>query len=193
MEQQGNVKDLIQDVKNLSGLMLNLAYSSVFFESKEIAKEVIILYNDIEAIEGNLYLHLFAASRGAHQAKRLIGVIELAESAKFVANAARNMAEMVLEGRELHPIIKDALHESNESIARETVLKKSILVGKSLGDMKLRTETGANIIGIKRNGKWIFDPQETARICEEYVLIFVGSKESCKRLHKLARGELKKL
>ena len=173
MEEPGNVKDLIQDVKNLSGLMLNLAYSSVFFESKEIAKEVIILYNDIESLEENLYLHLFAASRGGHQ--------------------ARNMAEMVLEGRELHPVIKDALRESDESIARETVLKKSILVGKTLGDMKLRTETGANVIGIKRAGKWIFNPEETAPIRDEDVLIFVGSKESCKRLHKLARGELKKL
>ncbi|MBS3054842.1 MAG: potassium channel protein [Candidatus Aenigmarchaeota archaeon] len=193
MEEPGNVKDLIQDVKNLSGLMLNLAYSSVFFESKEIAKEVIILYNDIESLEENLYLHLFAASRGGHQAKRLIGVIDVAESSKFVANAARNMAEMVLEGRELHPVIKDALRESDESIARETVLKKSILVGKTLGDMKLRTETGANVIGIKRAGKWIFNPEETAPIRDEDVLIFVGSKESCKRLHKLARGELKKL
>jgi uncharacterized protein with PhoU and TrkA domain len=186
-----NVKELLEEVKDLSGLMLNLAYSSVFFESKEIAKEVIILYNDIEGLEERLYVHLFAASRG--QAKRLISVIDIVESSKFVANAARNLAEMILEGADLHPVIKQALRESDESITRATIKSKSIIKGKTLGDLKLRTETGANIIAIKRGAKWIFDPKKSTTIEKGDILIAVGSMESCKRIQSISSGEDKKL
>ena len=102
-----SVKELIEDVKDLSELMLALAYSSVFFESKDIAKEVMILYNDLEDKEEQLYLHLFAASRGK-PSERLISVIDIAESSKMVGNAAKNLSEGVLEGRKMHPIIKVA-------------------------------------------------------------------------------------
>src|SRR3989338_6497783 len=100
-----NVKDLIEEVKNLSELMLDLAYSSVLFESKDIAKEVLLLFNNLDSLTERLYLHLFAASRGKFS-NRLISVIDIIESSKMVAAAARNMSELVLEGAELHPIVK---------------------------------------------------------------------------------------
>ena len=85
-----NVKSLMAEVKNLSELMLDLAYSSVFFESKEIAKEVVLLFSNLEDLEERLYFHLFAASRGK-QPSRFISVIDMVESSKLVATAARNM------------------------------------------------------------------------------------------------------
>src|SRR3989338_7254196 len=150
-----SVKELIEDIKNLSELMLDLAYSSVFFESKEIAKEVMVQYNELEDLEERLYLHLFAASRGKLQV-RFISVMAVVESSKMVANAAKNMSETVLEGKALHPVIKEALKEADESIARANITKKSILKDKTLGDLKLRTEMGVHIIAIRRGNKWIF-------------------------------------
>lgn len=187
-----NVKDLIEEVKNLSELMLDLAYSSVFFESKDIAKEVLLLYNNLEELEERLYLHLFAASRGK-VATRLIGIIDIAESSKMVANAARNMSELVLEGRELHPIVKEALSESDESITKATITKKSILAGKTLGEVRLRSHIGVNIVAVRRGNKWIFDPQKGTELLENDILIGIGPSGSCRKLVKAAKGETKKL
>lgn len=187
-----NVKDLIEEVKNLSELMLDLAYSSVFFESKEIAKEVLLLFNNLDALEERLYMHLFAASRGKFS-HRLISIIDIIESSKMVASAARNMAELVLEGAELHPIVKEALQASEESIARETVSSKSIIKHKTLGDVRLRSKTGVNVIAIRRGDKWIFYPNKNTTILEKDVLIGVGSSGSCRMLGKLAKGDIKKL
>ncbi len=187
-----NVKDLMEEVKDLSELMLDLAYSSVFFESKEIAKEVVLLYSNLEELEEKLYYHLFAASRG-RQDRRLISVIDLVEGSKMVASAARNMSEMVLEGAELHPIIKEALKASDESIVRAIVSRTSILVNKTLGDVRLRTNLGMNVIAIKRDNKWIFDPDKTVRMLKDDILIGIGSLDSCRLLSKLAEGEIKKL
>src|SRR3989344_315747 len=187
-----SVKELIEDIKNLSELMLDLAYSSVFFESKEIAKEVMVLYNELEDLEEKLYLHLFAASRGKIQ-KKFISVIDVVESSKWVANAAKNMSETVLEGKALHPVIKEALKATDESIVRANVTKKSILRDKTLGDLKLRTEMGIHIIAIRRSNKWIFNPKKGTDILENDVIFGVGPSASCKKLSKLAKGEVKKI
>ena len=187
-----NVKDLIEEVKNLSELMLDLAYSSVLFESKDIAKEVLLLFNNLDSLEERLYLHLFAASRGKFS-KRLISIIDIINSSKMVASAARNMSELVLEGAELHPIVKEALQSSEESITREIVSTKSLLKNKSLGEVRLRSKTGINIIAIRRGDKWIFYPNKYTAILENDVLIGVGSSGSCRMLSKLAKGEIKKL
>ena len=187
-----SVKELIEEVKDLSELMLSLAYSSVFFESKDIAKEVMILYNDLENKEEQLYLHLFAASRGK-PSERLISVIDIAESSKMVGNAAKNLSEGVLQGRKMHPIIKDAIRESDESIVKCVVTDKSIMKNKNLADLKIRTDVGIQIIAIKRESRWIFNPKKDTEIFKNDLLIGTGPRTGCKKLDKLAKGEVKKI
>lgn len=191
-----NVKELIEEIKNLSELMLDLAYSSVLFRSREIAKEVILSYDRLEELEESLYMHLFAAARGRSKT-RLISVIDLVESAKTVASAAKNMSEPVIEGKELHPIIQEALKESEETIARADVGRSSVLKNKTLGEIKLRTNTGANVIAIRRETphghRWIFNPKKDTTIYERDILIGVGPEPACERLRKVAKGVVKKL
>lgn len=183
-----NVKDLLEGVKNLSELMLDLAYSSVMFESKEIAKEVLLLFNNLDDMEEKLYVHLFAASRGKYS-RKLISVIDIIEGSKMVASAARNMSELVLEGAALHPIVKEALQASDESITRTEIKSKSVLANKTLGELRLRSVTGVNVIAVRRKDKWIFYPHKHTLLMENDILIGVGPGESCKQLNKLAKGE----
>lgn len=191
-----NVKELIEEIKNLSELMLDLAYSAVLFRSREIAKEVILSYDRLEELEESLYMHLFAAARGRTKT-RLMSVIDLVESAKSVASAAKTMSEPVIEGKELHPIIQEALKESDETITRAEVCRNSILNGKTLGELKLRTNTGANIIAVRREAphghRWIFNPKKDTTLHEKDILIGVGPAAACEKLRKLAKGVVKKL
>ncbi len=190
---QENVKELLEEIKNLSSLMLDLAYSSVFFSSKDIASEVVELYERTEEIEEKLLIHLFSASRETHLAKKLLSVVEVVESAKRVASAARNMSQLVLDNRELHPIIKEALQESDESITRAMIGQNSILMNQTLGELRLKTETGIHIIAIRRGSKWLFNPRKTTQMMKNDILIGIGPKTSCKKLRKLAEGGAKKL
>lgn len=189
-----NVKDLLEELKDISELMLDFGYSSVFFKSKDIAKEVEMLYDRLEILEEKLYLHLFAASRG-RAVKKLISVIELVESAKKVASAARNLSGLVLEGKELHPIIREALQQSEECISKVIVSNKSYLNKKTFADVRLRTNTGSQVIAIRRkvdgNKKWIFNPKKSTTILAGDILISIGTQNSSKKLKRVASGRLK--
>lgn len=185
-----NVKELLEELKNLSQLMMDLAYSSVFFRNKEIAKEVMMLYERMEELEERLYLHLFAASRGKIM-KKLISIIDIVESSKTVASAAKNLSELVLEGKELHPVIKHALEESDEMISKCIVSRRSQLSNKTIGEVRIRSTTGSDVVAIRRAGeregkKWIFDPQKETMIYENDTLICIGPSASCNKLKKMA-------
>lgn len=190
------VKDLLEEVKNLSELMLDLAYSAVFFKNKEIANEVLLLFEKFEDVEERLYKQLFAASRGqAEQA--LISVIDVVESAKNVAMAARNLAEMIAEGKVLHPVIHEALEETDETIQRATIAPDSILANKSLKELQLGAEVGISVIGIRRGeekaGRWIFYPRGSTVLEGKDIVIGIGSNESCSKFFRLATGRLNEL
>lgn len=186
-----NVKELLEELKNLSELMLDLAYSAVFFKNKDIAKEVVVLFDEIEELEEELYMHLFAVSK--KMSKKLISVIELVETLKSVAVAAKNLSQIVLDDKILHPIIKDVLKESDESITKTKISKNSVMANKTLGSMKFRSNTGIDVIAIKRLKRWIFDPKKSTRIQEGDVLISVGSEESCDKTKKIANGEIREI
>lgn len=191
-----NVKDLIEEMKNLSELMLDLSYSAVLFDSKDIAKEVIISHDRLKELEERLYMHLFAASRGKYSHK-FVSIIHLIENSERVATAAKNMAELVIEGKEMHPVIKSALKESDETVVRTQVAANSVFANQLIGDVKVRTNIGAQIIAIRRDeggrSKWIFNPKKETVMMPNDVLIAVGPKQACDKLRKLAEGVLKKL
>lgn len=190
---QDTVKDLLEEIKNMSELMLDLAYSSLFFKNKEIAEEVIISFDKLEDLEERIYTHLFAASRGQGDVS-LISVIEIVESAKNVAVAARNLAEMVVEDKELHPVIHEALEETDETVERVTISAKSILAGKNLKELNLGTEVGITVVGIRRGEgrghRWVFRPRGSSTFEPGDIVIGVGSHASCEKLKGLASGRL---
>lgn len=182
-----NVKILMEELKNTSELMLDLAYSSVLFENKEIAEEVISLYKNVENLEEEIYMHLFAASRG-RKVERFIGIIDVVSCAKTVATAAKNLSESVIQGKKLYGVIKEALKESEESIIKLVVEEDSYLANKKISETKIRTDTGVNIIAIKRGEKWIFDPNKNTVIFPNDTLIGAGILEGCEKLREMVKS-----
>ncbi|KKP29618.1 MAG: Potassium channel related protein [Parcubacteria group bacterium GW2011_GWA2_31_28] len=181
-----NVKILLEELKDTSALMLDLAYSSIFFNNKEIAEEVMLLYEKIENVEENLYMHLFSASRGTYNSK-LISLIDIVESTKNIANAARNLANLVIDGRELHPVIKEAIEDSDELISRVTICENSSAINKTLRE--LGEKLAVNMIAIRRKKekeyKWIFDPKIDTKILAGDTIIIVGHESACNTFKQL--------
>lgn len=182
-----NVKEILEEMKDLSELMLDLGYSSVFFKSRDIAREVMLLQDRLKELEQSLYVHLFAASRGS-QNEKLIGVLEIVESATFVGRAAKNLAEFALKGKGLHPVIREALEQSDETITKAAVGPNSAIADRKLGDSQLGSELALRVVAIRRGGKWFFNPGKNTETKQGDVLIAVGPKLGCAKLRRIAKG-----
>jgi len=142
--QPKSVKEIFIEMKNIVELMVDLAYTSILFGDKEIAEEVLDLEERMDLLNYHLMTHAVLAARNPKEAEQITSVLQMANSIEDISNAAGDLAKMVLEGIALHPVITEAIMESEEVIAKITVTQESILVGKTLGDLKDRKSTRLN-------------------------------------------------
>ena len=175
-------------MKNMSELMVDLAYSAVLFNSKAAAEEVITLENEVNAMNYEIKKESLVAARSYEDAERLTALLEIAEAAESMANAAKDLADLVIKGIKPHPVFKMVMEESDKSIVRVVVDENSDLANNSLGDLLLVNRTGMRVISIRRGSSWIYGPDKKTTLLPDDTLILKGTDEGADLLEKLAAG-----
>jgi len=187
------VSDLLVEMKNLSELMIDLAYSAALFNDKELAEDVIELESRIDTLAYLLDMEIMIAARDAKDAETLIGVSTVASAADKISDAAADIAAIVTRNIGIHPIIGEIFEKVEERLMKATVKEGSVIAGKRIGDLDLAARMGVDIIAIRRNKDWILDPEDTERIFLGDILITRGAPVGIKEFKDLAEGRLTKL
>jgi uncharacterized protein with PhoU and TrkA domain len=180
-----NVKDILVEMKDTSELMVDLAYSALLTNSKEIAEEVRDLEGYMDDLQYEIGAMLLLAARSPEDVADLAGILRVANSAEDIADAAENIVDIVIRGVGDHPIYKSFLEETEERIARIKVSEQSDIIGKTIGGYRFLTETGCYIRAIRRGNKWIYSPKKDTMINVGDVLILLGSKASLEKTTKI--------
>jgi uncharacterized protein with PhoU and TrkA domain len=178
-------------MKNISELMVDLAYSALLFNSKDAAEEVKKLENKVNRLNFEIKKVSLLAARSVEDAEKLTALLEVGEAAETIANSAKDIADLVLKGIKPHPVFKMVIEESEEIINRVTIDKGSELANKSLGEILLATRTGMRVIAIRRNETWIYGPDRNTMLLEEDNLIAKGNEAGYELLTKLAKNEMR--
>ena len=177
-------------MKNMSELMVDLAYSAVLFNSKDAAEEVLKLENRVNSMNYDIKKQSLVAARSYEDAEKLTALLEIAEAAESMANAAKDLADIVITGFKPHPVFKMVMEESEKMIMRVTVSKSSELTNQTLGDLLLVNRTGMRVIAIRRDDSWIYGPDKDTIILANDVLLSKGTETGSEVLYKLADGEI---
>ena len=185
-----NVKDIFIEMKNTAELMVDLAYSAALFKEKEIAEEVLELEEYLDILNYHLMVRAVLAARNMKEAEQITSILQMGRAIDDISNAAADLAKMVLEEK-LHPLITEVILESEETIGRVIVSPESILVGKTLDELDLSTNTGVWVIAIRRGKRWIFDPDEDTKIMPGDIIIGRGTRTALDYLKEIARGIIK--
>jgi len=183
---------MLLDMKDTSELMVDLAYSSLMFNDREIAQEVYHLENYIDAIYQKLVRYALETLSKENVEMAML-LIRLSTSIEVIADCAMEIADVVLREIEPHPIVKTSIEDSDTGIFRVKVRPKSIVVGKSIGSIGVAAEIGMWIVAIRRGEKWIFGPTELTVMKQNDILIARGPTAGRKRFKKLAKGKLRSL
>ncbi len=166
-----SVRELLREIKDLSEFMVDLAYSSVLFDSEELAKEVLVLEENIAKLRHELCMHTILAGDTPEDAEALAAILEVSEAASEIARSASDIAKIVLRDFHLHPIVIEALQQAEERIVAIEVREGSEMVGKTLGDLDLPTRFGAVVLAIRRELRWILWPEDSEVISKGDVLV----------------------
>jgi len=185
-----SIKDSLIDMKNLSELMVDLAYSAVLFNNEGVAEEVLKLENKVNSFNYEIKMQSLIAARSQEDAEKLTVLLEIAEAAENIANSAKDIADLVIKGLKPHPVFKMVMEESEEIVSRTSIAKGSELSQKSLGELFLNTRTGMKIIAIRREDSWIYGPKRDTVLFEGDILIFKGTETGSGILKKIANNEM---
>lgn len=174
--------DTLIEMKNLSELAVDLAYSSLIYGNEDVALEVVYLERIVDNLKFELEKFVLLASKKLEDPATLIPILELAQSSEQIADAAREIAEVLLKKMELPQIFRDAMKKTDEVLTLVTVCEDSQLQGKTLGEAKVETSTGMHVIAIKRKGDWITRPTANTKVFAGDILIAKGPRDGEKDL-----------
>ena len=181
---------MLLELKEKAELMVDLAYSSILYDNKEIAKEVYELEDYIDSLHYELQkLAIEDSKKGELEVDETLAIIRLGNCSELIADAAREIADVELRDIELHPVIRESVLESDEVILRVEVKDNSILNNKKLGDVELATKTGMWVVAIKRGKKWIYGANKNTIIKGGDILFVKGPKEGMEHFISLAEGK----
>ncbi len=183
----------IIEMKNVSELMIDLAYSALIFNNREIAEEVKYLEERIDEAYSQIQEEAIKKAIEDKNPYGAITLIRLATSIEAISDSAVEIANVVLRGTEPHPVLRESIKESDITITRARVREESILANKTLGELNLASETGMWVVAIKRGDRWIFGPTENTKVLPGDILLAKGPIEGVKHFLRLCSGKDKKL
>jgi uncharacterized protein with PhoU and TrkA domain len=184
------VSELLLEIKNLSELMIDLAYSAALYNDRDLAEDVLALESRVDNLTYLLDMEIMVAARDSKDAEDMIGISTVAASADKISDAAADIAAIVTRNIGIHPIVGQIFEKVEERLMKVTVKPDSSIIKKEIGELDLAARMGVDIIAIRRNHDWILNPKNTERVFEGDVLITRGAPSGVEEFKDLAEGKL---
>ena len=176
------------ELKDTSELMMDLAYSSLLLNNRDLAEEVARLEEYMDKLHTDFEFLALTSDFKKEEASGFLGLIRLGVATEKIADAAAEMAEVVLRGIEPHLVLKLTIREAEETVTQACVTRGSPIIGKTLKEARVHEETGMWILAIKRAERTL-RPKPDSVIQLNDVLIASGYAEGVADLKKLASPE----
>jgi uncharacterized protein with PhoU and TrkA domain len=165
-----SVRETLILMKNISELMIDLAYSSALFDNIELAGEVMALEKKMDNLVYILNMNLMLAARDREDAETLAGVAKVGSLTNSISDAAADIADIVLNKIGVHPIVREVFQHTEEHLVSESVLDESIIIGSTVNELDLAAKVGVNIIAIRRGKHWTINPEKEVVLPEDVLL-----------------------
>lgn len=156
---EDEVDAILLEMKDTSELMVDLAYTSLLYDSKEIAHAVYDLEDKLDSLQHEIQRASVERVRtGGMTPDRALVMIRLGQATEVVADSAQEIANVVLRDIPRHPVLEQSVEESDVAIACVDVAAGSRVADRTLGDVRLASETGMQVVAIQRETGWVYGP-----------------------------------
>jgi uncharacterized protein with PhoU and TrkA domain len=186
------VRETLIQMKDISELMIDLAYSSALFNNKALAEEVMELEQKMDDLVYQLNMNLMLAARDREDAETLVGVSRVGSLTNNISDAAADIAGLVLNDISIHPVVREVFQRTEEHLARMNILETSVLLGGTVEDLDLAAKIGVDIIAIRRGKHWLINPDKELLMPMD-VILARGTDSGLKKLMDAASGKVESL
>ncbi len=180
-------QDLVE-LKDTSEMMMDLAYSALLLNSRYLAEEVRLLEDKVDRLHTEFELLVLSSRAESQETRGLLGLIRMGVVTERIADAAAEIAEVVLRGGEPHPVLSMVIQDAEETVETAELGEGSLLTGKTLKEARIPEETGMWVLVVKRGDRWI-RPRPDLVLQLGDVVIASGYAEGEEDFQSLVNGE----
>ena len=174
---------LLTQIKNLSELMVNLAYCSVFFSDKEITNEFARLEEKIDYLKSILIMHAALATRDKKDAERLVSILDFMIAVDKISDAAGDIAVLAENGIFIDVGIKNYFLNTTTTLVYSLKIdRKSVFAHRKIEEIYEKIKEIFDVIAIRRDNDYILSPSKDVEILPDDVLFIMGLAENIKSL-----------
>jgi uncharacterized protein with PhoU and TrkA domain len=175
-------------LKNTSEMMIDLAYSALLLNSSYLAQEVMNLEEKMDELHIDFQSEVLRRTDEETDPKQLLGIIRMGNVTERIADAANEIAEVVLRGGEPHPILGMVIQDAEETVEHVIVSEDSSVAGEMLRDAQIADETGMWVLYIRRNNRWM-RPRPSTRLEPGDLVVASGYSEGEEDFKQLLSGK----
>jgi uncharacterized protein with PhoU and TrkA domain len=183
------VLEILSEMKDLSELMTDLAYSALVLDSDPIGHEVETLAARMDWLKYQLRLMTSLSVRTKEDAEQASGILQIGDASEHIANAASDMIELLDANVQLRPFLGKVFDEADDRVGTLVVPEPSPAHGKTLGELRFESDTGVRILAIRRGRRWVYRPDASAQMQHGDTLLIRGQQEGSKLVKKWLDGE----
>lgn len=176
------VREILTEMKDLSEVMVDLAYASLMYNSDDMADKVRDFESEMENLKFAVRFKVLLSSRNKKDAQQLSGILQVVQAADVISDAAREIVELLDVPVEKRPFVSAMLSESEEKIRATKISPVSTMVGYTIGDLGVEAGTGCKIIAIKNRQGWTYDPEDSVKLRAGDDIIVRGTEDGYNRL-----------
>lgn len=181
-----NLRSMLAEAKNLSELMVDLAYASVYFDNPDMAAEVVELEDDMNELIHDMREICVLAVRRPREAEGMASVLQVVSAIERIANDAVDITRIVTHKLGIPAELVADLSDADEVSHRVLVSEGSHLANRPVSDFELPVATGMRIFAVRRGRQWDTHVDGDFIMMPGDVLFLRGSPGGIGRLRELA-------
>jgi uncharacterized protein with PhoU and TrkA domain len=181
-----NLRAMLSEAKDLSELMVDLAYAAVYFGDPDMAEEIDDLEDHMSDLVHDMRAVAVLAARHPKEAEAMASVLQVISSIERIGNAAVDIARIVTHRLGIPRELVADLSNAEEVSHRVRIRDGSHLARRPLAALELPVQTGMRVMAIKRERHWITDVDGDVICLPGDVIFLRGSPAGIQRLRELA-------
>lgn len=185
-----SVQEILTEMKDISEVIVDLAYASLVYNSKEMGQRVNELEDEMDELKYAIRVKALMAARTLEDAKQLSGILQIASAADRISHAAGDIVDLLEVPADKRPFITNLINESDEKIRMIRISPSSEMAGYTIGKLGVEANTGMKIIALKNRYGWTYDPDDDVKLRAGDDMIVRGTEDGGNRLAQFASGKL---
>ncbi|MCP3936007.1 MAG: potassium channel protein [Actinomycetia bacterium] len=181
-----NVKTLLAEAKDMSELMVDLAYAAVYFGDEGMADAVVDLEEDMSETVAEMRALSLLAVRNRREAEEMTWVLRIVSAIERIANSAVDIGQIVTRNLGIPQVLVADLAGAAEVSHRLVVREGSHLANRPLSDMELPVVVGMRVVAIQSGRRWNTHVDGDTIVEPGDVLFMRGEPAGIVRLRELA-------